>query len=60
MRVKMNWQLKDLILMAVLGVLFAVVYLASTSLWLALQAFLTPLGLASFAVEAVYGVWFMA
>jgi energy-coupling factor transport system substrate-specific component len=60
MRKQNSWQLKDVIMIAVLGVLFAVIYLASTSLWLVLQAALTPLGLAPFAVEVVYGVWFMA
>ncbi|MDR1203855.1 MAG: ECF transporter S component [Peptococcaceae bacterium] len=55
-----RWLLKDIIMMGILGVVFAVVYLASTSVWLALQAVLTPFGLAAFAVEIVYGIWFMA
>lgn len=55
-----QWQLKDVVMVAALGVLFAVVYLGFASLWIALQAALTPLGLGPFANEAIYGVWFMA
>jgi len=55
-----GWELKDIIMMGVIGVLFAAIYLVSTSLWLVLQAALTPFGLAPFAVEIVYGIWFMA
>jgi energy-coupling factor transport system substrate-specific component len=55
-----RWHLKDIIMMGVIGVVFAVIYLASVSLWLALNAALLPLGFATFAVEVVYGIWFMA
>jgi energy-coupling factor transport system substrate-specific component len=55
-----GWALRDIIMMGILGVVFAAVYLASTSLWIALQAALTPFGLGAFAVDIVYGIWFMA
>lgn len=46
--------------MAMLGTVFAVVYLGVLYGGLALQTLLTPLGLAPFGIEIVYGVWFMA
>ena len=55
-----QWKLKDVILMAVLGTLFAAVYLAVFYGGLALQTALTPAGLAPFGFEVIYGVWFMA
>jgi energy-coupling factor transport system substrate-specific component len=57
---KNGWALRDIIMMGILGVVFAAIYLASTSLWIALQAAFTPFGLAAFAVDIVYGIWFMA
>lgn len=55
-----KWRLKEVILMAVLGVVFAVVYLAVFYLGLALQTALTPAGMAPLGFEIIYGVWFMA
>ncbi|MDR2163046.1 MAG: ECF transporter S component [Clostridiales Family XIII bacterium] len=57
---KRGWELKDIIMMGVIGVIFAALYLASTSLWVAMQTAMTPFGLAVFAVDIVYGIWFMA
>lgn len=57
---KQQWKLKDVILMAVLGTLFAAVYLAIFYAGLTLQTALTPAGLAPFGFEVIYGVWFMA
>ncbi|MDD2213410.1 MAG: ECF transporter S component [Oscillospiraceae bacterium] len=54
------WKLRDVILMAILGLLFAIIYLAVFQGGLALSALLTPLGLANYAFEIVYGIWFMA
>ncbi len=55
-----QWKLKDVILMAILGVLFAVVYLAVFNGGLVLSTLLTPAGLSTFGFELIYGVWFMA
>ena len=55
-----KWELRDVILMAILGVVFAAVYLAVFQGGLALSTVLTPLGLSAFGFELVYGVWFMA
>lgn len=54
-----KWKLKDVILMAMLGILFAVIYLAIFYVGLAMQTALTPAGLAPFGFEIIYGVWFM-
>lgn len=57
---KKNWELKDVIMMAILGVVFSAVYLAVFQGGLALSTALTPVGLAPFGFELIYGVWFMA
>ncbi len=57
---KQQWKLKDVILMAVLGTVFAAVYLGVFYAGLGLQTALTPAGLAPFGFEIIYGVWFMA
>ncbi len=60
MKNKQKWELRDVILMAILGVVFAVVYLAVFQGGLALSTLLAPLGLSNFGFEIIYGVWFMA
>jgi len=57
---KQQWKLKDVIFMAVLGTVFAAVYLGVFYAGLGLQTALTPAGLAPFGFEIIYGVWFMA
>jgi len=54
-----KWQLKDIIMVAVLGLVFAVVYLAILYAGIAVTAALTPFGLAPFGYEIFYGIWFM-
>lgn len=55
-----QWELKDIIMMAILGVVFAAVYLAVFQGGLVLSTALTPTGLSAFGFEIIYGVWFMA
>lgn len=57
---KTRWELRDVILMAILGVVFSAVYLAVFQGGLALSAALTASGLSAFGFEIIYGVWFMA
>ncbi len=57
---KYYWELKDVIMMAVLGVVFAAVYMAVFNLGTVISTGLAPFGLSNFAFEIVYGVWFMA
>jgi energy-coupling factor transport system substrate-specific component len=55
-----RWQLKDIIMVAILSLFFAVVYLGALHLALIAGAALTPFGLQPFAIEVAFGVWFMA
>ena len=55
-----HWELKDVIMMSILGVVFAAVYLAVFQGGLALSTLLIPAGLAPYGFEIIYGVWFMA
>ena len=57
---KETWSLKNVMLMSILGVMFAAIYLLAFQGGLGLQVLLTPLGLSRFSFELVYGVWFMA
>lgn len=57
---KYSWKLQDVILVGVIGVVFGVIYLGILNLGQVLQIVLTPFGLAPFAYELVYGIWFMA
>lgn len=57
---KNTWELKDVIMMAVLGVVFAAVYMAVFEGGLLISVALTPMGLSAFGFELIYGVWFMA
>lgn len=54
------WELKDIIMMAILGVVFSAVYLAVFDGGMVLSTLLAPSGLSNFAFEIIYGVWFMA
>lgn len=55
-----KWELKDIIMMAILGVIFSAIYLAVFDGGLVLSTALAPFGLSNFAFEIIYGVWFMA
>lgn len=54
------WKLKDVIMMAILGVIFSAVYLMVFQGGLAISTALTPFGLSNFGFELIYGIWFMA
>ena len=55
-----QWQLKDIIMVAILSLFFAVIYLGAVYLASAMGAVLAPFGLSVFANEIIFGVWFMA
>ena len=57
---KMNWKLKDVLLIAVCAVLFGVIYLGCTYLGGILYGALTPAGMGSLGYEPFYGIYFMA
>lgn len=56
----MNWKLKDILMIAIVGVLFAFVFMGANYLGVALTAALTPVGLAPLGYQLIYGLWFMA
>ena len=55
-----GWKLQEIILVAMLCIVFGVVYLAGVYLASFLSTLLTPVGLAPLANALVFGVWFMA
>ena len=59
---KMNrkWKLRDVIMIAILGVVFAIIYLAVCYIGDACCIALAPFGLSELGYEPIYGVWFMA
>lgn len=56
----MNWKLKDVIMVGIISVVFAIIYLGFVYFAAFIRPLLTPFGLAPFANEIVFGVWFMA
>ena len=55
-----KWQLKDILMVGIVSVFFAVVYLGAVYLSIPLTTALTPFGLAPLGNEIIFGVWFMA
>lgn len=55
-----KWALKDIVMIGIISVIFAVIYLWAVYASIALNAMLTPMGLYVFANEIVFGIWFMA
>lgn len=60
MEKKNAWKLKEIILTAMICIVFGVVYLAAVYLASFIATALTPAGLAPLGNELVFGVWFMA
>lgn len=56
----MNWKLKDILMVGVIGVLFSFVFLGADYLGALLTAVLTPFGLGALGYEPMYGLWFIA
>ena len=55
-----SWRLQDIIFVAMLCVVFGVIYLGAVWLIVPLSAIFTPLGLSLAGTEMVFGIWFMA
>lgn len=56
----MNWKLKDILMVAIVGVLFSFLFLAADYVGAALTAALTPIGYGPLGYQLIYGMWFMA
>jgi energy-coupling factor transport system substrate-specific component len=54
------WKLREAILVAIVSVIFALLYLANGLASVLMTTLLTPIGLGPLGSEPVYGVWFMA
>lgn len=55
-----SWRLQDIILVAMLCVVFGVIYLGAVWLIAPLAAIFAPLGFANLGTEIIFGIWFMA
>ena len=55
-----SWRLQDIIFVAMLCVVFGVIYLGAVWLIVPLSAIFTPLGLSLAGTEMIFGIWFMA
>ena len=55
-----SWKLKDVLLIAIAGVLFSFLYLGTVYVGSAISAALTPKGLGVLGWEPLYGIYFMA
>lgn len=55
-----NWKLKDIIMVGIISLLFAIIYLGAVYFAIFLTGGLTPFGLAPLGNEIVFGIWFMA
>ncbi|WP_314733383.1 ECF transporter S component [Anaerobacillus sp. CMMVII] len=56
---EMKWNLREIVLMSILGVVFAVIYLLFFLFGTALTNVLAPFGLGPFGYEVIFGVWFI-
>lgn len=57
---KYEWKLQDVIMVAMICVVFGVVYLGAVYLASFLGTVFTPFGLSPLANELIFGIWFMA
>ena len=57
---KLNWKLKDILMIALCAVLFGIVFLGATYAGGFLAGILTPMGLSSLGYEPFYGIYFLA
>ena len=56
----MKWKLKDILMIAIVGVLFSFLFLGANELGVMLTAALTPAGYGPLGYQIIYGAWFMA
>jgi energy-coupling factor transport system permease protein len=54
-----KWNLREIVLMSILGVVFAVIYLFFFTVGTGLTNILTPFGLGQFGYEVIFGIWFI-
>ncbi|GAA0451764.1 ECF transporter S component [Alkalibacillus silvisoli] len=54
-----KWHLKEIVLLSILGVVFAVIYLLAFGIGEGLVSILTPFGLGPLGYEFIFGIWFI-
>ncbi|WP_027963591.1 ECF transporter S component [Halalkalibacillus halophilus] len=54
-----QWKLKEIVLMSILGVVFAAIYLLFFFFGQTLRNVLMPFGLGEFGYEIIFGIWFI-
>ncbi|WP_164214376.1 ECF transporter S component [Virgibacillus sp. YIM 98842] len=54
-----QWKLKEIVLMAVLGVVFGIIYLGFFLIGQGFRNVLAPFGLGQFGYEIIFGIWFI-
>ncbi|UCZ52219.1 ECF transporter S component [Bacillus shivajii] len=54
-----KWNLREIVLMSILGVVFGVIYLLFYFFGQGLRNVLTPFGLGPFGYEVIFGIWFI-
>lgn len=57
---KVRWSLREVILMALIGIAFGVIYFIMDPIYTALDAVLVPLGLHQYTIAITIGPWMMA
>jgi energy-coupling factor transport system substrate-specific component len=55
-----KWQVRDIILLALIGIAFGAIFMGTNFIYDALTVFLTPLGYAPMANDIMMGLWIMA
>lgn len=54
-----KWNLREIVLMSIFGVVFAVIYLLFYFFGMGLTNVLAPFGLGPFGYEVIFGIWFI-
>lgn len=55
----MKWNLREIVVLSILSVVFAVIYLLFFKVGIVLTNVLTPLGFGPFGYEIIFGIWFI-
>jgi len=54
-----NWKLKEIVMLSIISVVAGVLYMAFSLLGYSIRNVLTPIGLAPFGFEVIFGLWFI-
>lgn len=54
-----NWKLKEIVMLSIISVVAGVLYMGFSLLGYSIRNVLTPIGLAPFGFEVIFGLWFI-